>query len=81
METGQLGGLLLREIAFGPELSKSETESALCALDRSLERRAESNLGRSVISRESPANGHAVEVAESSLDLHKSCLESNADRA
>lgn len=81
MEAGKLGGLLLSEVALGSELSKANAEGTLRALDRFLERRPETNLGRPVISGESPPNGHAREVAESTLDLHKSCLESTRLRA
>lgn len=72
MEAGKLGGFLLGEVALGSELSKAKPEGTLGALDWLLKRRAETNLGRSVISGEAPANGHVGGVAESRHDMDQS---------
>jgi len=77
VKPGKFSGILLGQLPLFAELSKPQTETALCTFDWLLKGRAQPDLRRSMISRETLASSHSTGLREVGQDLHKSCLESD----
>jgi hypothetical protein len=80
VKPGQFGGLLLRQSSLFAKLSKPQPKPALRPLDRFLKGRPESDLGGTVLARETFERRHVMGLREVGHVLHKTSLESMTAR-